>query len=273
MVKLKVLDTCGGVFRGATRGRVGNTPSAGTYLRFMRAVNEVPWESCKRENLYCGNLTYHGIPRDGRHVRRDVKAWERRLDRAIGPRGKCWGMVWVKEFQKRGSWHLHFLMYLPWGCTGSLYEIVRSSWLAVIGETEDLQAFLHGVECSRVQDVRRVKAYELKYMNKRARSGPKAYEKEQPNWFKDGGRWWGKVGREVLAPAYESLVLHTYSEFVSARRVIRAYVHHITHGRYMPKVWGDHSMTVLAHGGDNCFLRDLIRWLTLNSCGAVLSTT
>lgn len=276
LVKLGVLDHEKGVPRGAIRGRIGNTPSAGTYLRFMRAVNEIPWDSYDRENIFCGNLTYHGIPRDGRAVRRDVKAFERRLDRAIGPRGKCWGMIWVKEFQKRGAWHLHFVLHIPQGWSiaiegRSVYMVVRDAWLSVIGESDDLQAYLHGVECSTVENMHKVKAYVLKYMNKSARSGPKAYEKHQPKWFLGGGRWWGKVGRAVLAPAYESLLLHTYAEFWSVRRLIRSYIAHITHGRYVPPVWGNHSMTVLAHGGDRCFLGELIRWLTLQRAPVIFS--
>jgi hypothetical protein len=247
------------------RGVIGNTPSAGTHRRFGRALAGIAWGSLQQENLYVGNVTYHGIPRDGRAVARDKKVFLRRLDRAFGPRGRCWGMVWVKEFQRRGSWHLHFLLYLPFGCVGaSAYEVMRDNWLAVIGEEEDMAAWLHGVECSKVKSLAAVKAYESKYMNKKSRSGAKAYEKVQPKWFTGGGRWWGIVGKVVLPRLYESIMLTTRYQFVTVKRLLRSYVRHLTHGRYTPRVYSwEHGMTILAHGADNAFTHAVIGWLQL----------
>jgi len=273
LVKLQTLGANSGLFHGGPRGVIGNTPSAGSYRRLMRALSEVQWDSLNPENIYCGNLTYAGVPVDGREVRRAVKAFERRLDRKLGRRGVTWGLFWTKEFQKRGAWHLHFLMYLPYGvpgvdCPGTLYDIIRTAWLAVIHQEDNMSAWLHGVECSRVQNIRAVKFYECKYMNKKARAGAKAYEKVQPEWFKGGGRWWGVVGRKVFPVEYRSILLHTFAEFVQVRRLLRSYMRHVTHGHYVPKVWGNHSMTVCAHGGDQCFLGDMIRWLSRTDQGA-----
>lgn len=269
LVKLAVLGSSG-TFHGGRRGVVGNTPSKGSALRFRRAMAEIPWESLPAEDIYCGNVTYHGIPRDGRAVRRDVKAFERRLDRAFGRRGVGYAMTWVKEFQKRGSWHLHFVLYVPLYQVAvehrGVYDVVRDSWLGVIGEQDDMNAYLHGVECSRVQNIRAVKNYECKYMGKRARGGAKAYEKVQPAWFKGGGRWWGVVGRRLLAPSYRAVMLHTWGQYVEARRLLRGYIRSVTHGHYVPKVFGAHSMSIVGYGRDYGLLTDVIRWVVGQSC-------
>lgn len=254
------------------RGVVGNTPSAGSARRFARKLAGIPWESYDKDNVFVGNVTYPGIPRDGRQVAADRKAFTRRLDRIFGPAGLAYALVWCKEFQKRGSWHMHFVLYFPYGHPPGVFNIIRDAWLSVIHADDNINAFLHGVECSVVQDIQAVKQYESKYMNKKSRDCAKAYEKQQPEWFKGGGRWWGIVGGAALGRSYKQIVLQTREEFVAVKRVLREYVRHITHGRYVPKSWSwSDGMTILAHGHDQVVCGDIIRWVTMSRAVGMFS--
>jgi hypothetical protein len=251
--------------RGGYRGTIGNTPTRGTAWRYGQAMAGIPWDSLNAKGLYCGNVGYHAIPRDGRTVARHKKALFRRLDRVFGDRGKgCWSGIWVKEFQRRGCVHFHFILYLPYGAPyrSGMHETVREAWLGVTGQDDDLWAFQFAVECSQVQDIRRVKSYQVKYMGKVGRDNAKAYEKVQPAWFKGGGRWWGVVGQS-LRRAYVTFRL-AGAELAKVKRVMRCYIRAITHGRYTPKSYGrDYSMTVLTRGGDLQVFNDIVRWVTM----------
>jgi hypothetical protein len=249
---------------GGHRGVVADIPSAGVHRRFCQTMAAIPWESLEKGQLWVVVLTYHNAPRDGLQARSDKKAFMRHLDRVLGPRGRgCWSGVWVKEFQARGSIHYHMVLHTPFGAPVDFGAQVRDAWLCVVHEKGDMAAFLHGVECSPVADVQKVKAYVSKYMGKSERNAAKAYQKRQPAWFKHGGRWWGVVGRS-LCRRYEALRLRTLAEFVTVKRLLRSYVRSITHGYYTPKSYAVvNGMTVLGHGRDYAALRDFMRWLLM----------
>lgn len=253
---------------GGLRGRVGDVPSAGVQRRYCQAVAAVPWEDLRPEDVWACVLTYHNVPRNGLQVREDKKAFCRRLDRVLGDRGKgTWAALWVKEFQARGSIHYHMVLHTPYGAPAGFPDIVRDAWLGVIGEASDEAAKVHGVMCSQVVDMHKVKAYVSKYMGKSERSSAKAYQKRQPAWFKNGGRWWGIVGRS-LCRRYEAFMLHTRAEFVSIKRLIRSYSSAITHGHYVPHSYrAESGMSLLTHGRDYQVLRDLVRWVTMQRQG------
>lgn len=255
----------------------------------------LPWDSYAPGSLYMGNLTYHRVPADGVRCKDDLRAWFRALDRILGGRDK-WGCIWVMEFQKRGSLHFHFVLKLePMQAiaeTSLDNQIVRQSnsesdkliklengsatvlrgdqwheivdaWLRITGESEDGYAVLHGVQLSRVQNIRAVKVYESKYMGKAGRNNAKAYEKVAPAWFTNCGRWWGVQGA-ALTPAYESFQVETSSEWFTVKRLLRSYAHSVTHGRYTPHtLGGENGQTVLGHGGDLEAFHELVRWLTM----------
>ena len=274
LLQLVNLDRHGGQVGGGNRGEVGDTPSPGVHRRFCQAMAGIAWESLKKQDLWVLVLTYHGVLKSGLQARADKKAFMRRLDRILGPRGQgCWSGVWVKEFQARGSIHYHMVLHTPYGAPPGFYDIVRDAWLSVIHEDDDMAAWLHGVECSQVADVHKVKAYVSKYMGKSERYAAKAYQKRQPAWFKNGGRWWGVVGRS-LARCYEVMLLHTLKEFVSVKRLLRSYIRSVTHGHYTPKSYGAmNGMTVLGHGNDYGALRDLMRWVFLQRPIVALAAT
>jgi len=160
-------------------------------------------------------------------------------------------MIWVKEFQKRGSWHLHGVLHVPGANVPVGLEvdfIALKAWLEVVHETDMEAAWRYGVQCSVVERIQNVKRYLGKYMRKKGRSAAKAYEKVQPLWFKDGGRWWGVVG-VTLTRSYETLRVRTVAEFIAIKRVLRSYVNSITHGHYRPKSYGAmYGSMILAHG-------------------------
>jgi hypothetical protein len=262
LLELVNLEGIGGRIGGGSRGIVGDLPSRGSHRRFCQAMAGVPWDSLRSQDLWVTVLTYHGVPRDGAQVRADKKAFMRRIDRILGDRGKgLWGMIWVKEFQERGSWHLHGVMHTPYGALPGFAEMVRDAWLAVIGESQDKAARLHGVQCSQAVNMQKVKGYLSKYMGKSCREGAKAYQKRQPRWFKNGGRWWGIVGH-TLSRAYKVILIHTLGEFVQVKRLLRSYVRSVTHGRYTPKPYrAMNGQTVLGHGADCSAWESIARWI------------
>jgi len=200
------------------------------------------------------------------------------------------------EFQRRGSLHFHFVLKLePMQAiadssldnpivsqanddsdklikleNGSATELradqwhdIIDAWLRITGESDDMWAVLHGVQLSRVENIRAVKVYESKYMGKAGRTNAKAYEKVAPAWFTNCGRWWGVQGA-ALQPAYESFRVHTEGEWFTLKRLLRSYAHSVTHGRYIPHTLaGDNGQTVLGHGGDLEAFHELIKWLTM----------
>jgi len=268
------LDRHGGQVGGGNRGKVGDIPSKGVHRRYCQAMAAVPWEDLDRFHLWAVVLTYHNVPVDGLQVRQDKKAFMRRLDRVFGPRGQgCWSAAWVKEFQARGSIHYHMVLHTPYALSDAVAAAVRDSWLAVIGEIDDGAAQAHGVMCSQVNNIQKIKGYLSKYMGKGERGSAAAYQKKQPGWFKHGGRWWGIVGRS-LGRRYEAVTLHTLAEFVSVKRLLRSYIRSITHGYYTPKSYGAmDGMTVLGHGRDYAALRDLMRWLSSQRLTVALAAT
>ena len=261
-----------GEVRGGLRGVVGKTPSAGVNWRYCQHMAALPWDSYERERLYMGNLTYHKTPTSGLRCKNDLDAWFAALGRLFGERVD-WGVIWVMEFQKRGALHYHFILKTPSALSAEQWHEIIDAWLRIVGETNDVYAALHGCELSMVQDIRRVKVYECKYMGKSGRNNAKAYEKVCPEWFNDSGRWWGIVGGGLL-PSYEAFVLQTLSEWHNVKRLLRSYVKSITHGRYTPRTLaGDNGQTILAHGGDLVAYRDIVRWLLMGRPTVALSAT
>lgn len=252
-----------GYSAGDYRGAIGDLPSEGTHRRFARAMAAIPFEKLGVQDMWVVVLTYPGIPEDGRKVAREKKAFFRRLDRVLGEH--CWSMIWVKEFQRRGSVHFHGVLHVPFGAPPGLEVdyIVRKAWLEVIQQEHNLAAWLHGVECSRAVSMQAIKRYESKHMGKHGRECAKAYQKVQPSWFKGGGRWWGIIG-QTLIRSYETFRLRTVAEFIAVKRLLRSYVNSITHGHYAPKSYGAmYGSTIIAHGPDYEFLREAIRWVTM----------
>jgi hypothetical protein len=243
------------------RGCVGRTPTKGVHWRFMQAMAAIPFDDYLPSEMFCAALTYHKLPANGRLVQRQFKAFLRQLDRTLGPRGEKWGCIWCKEFQKRGAVHLHLVLRIL-GDTVGMFDKVREAWLSATGQGEDMYAWCHAVQCSKVENMHNVKAYEMKYMGDK--KGPKAYEKVCPEWFQGNGRWWGVVGAAVLEPAYSSFQLQTVDEVVQVKRLLRSYVHSLTRGKYTPKSYNALAgMTVLAHGGDMAAWLVVKRWVTM----------
>lgn len=255
--------------RHAVRGKVGKTPSRGVNWRYCQRVAAIPWDSYERETLYMGNLTYHKTPSSGLRCKEDLDAWFSALDRIFGGRDN-WGCIWVMEFQKRGALHYHFILRTPRVLDVDMYHAVTDAWLRITGELEDVYAVLHGCQLSMVQDIRRTKMYECKYMGKEGRNNAKAYEKVCPQWFDDSGRWWGVVGG-ALTPVYVTFRV-TWREFLTVKRVLRSYVRSITHGKYRARTLAaGNGQTILGHGGDMVAYREIVRWLSAQRESVVLS--
>lgn len=101
--------------KGVASERQGRPPksamegwSRASRLRLVKTVMACNWDQVAGWPVLI-TLTYAGMPMDGRQVKRHLKAFRRAWERK-------WGSVcgaWKLEFQRRGSVHLHLVLYVP----------------------------------------------------------------------------------------------------------------------------------------------------------------
>lgn len=168
------------------------------------------------------------------------RRWRRRFERRYGRLG----MVWRKEFQKRGAPHFHVLVFTD-RSPSEMYEFVSRAWYESCGEIspEHLRA---GTRVERVRSWGGVMAYAAKYMGKLETLAPGV---ESP------GRFWGKWNVEELPvdPHEETI---SYDQAVPLRRVLRKYT-----GQKLPKrTLHLRSLNLTAYVSDST-TRRLMDWL------------
>ena len=111
----------------ASVGTGSSGMSAEARMRLRRLVDSLPWAAVSSPIMV--TLTYPGEWRDWvpdavkfeAHRRAFIERWARRYGRPSG--------LWVKEFQKGGRPHLHFLLGLPRLVTADEYEGLRQRTL------------------------------------------------------------------------------------------------------------------------------------------------
>ena len=149
-------------------------------------------------------LTYHENQTDKTRGYKDLRAWHKRLTRAVG----SFGVVWRAEAQKRGAVHFHcFCVDPPQGATPDGY---RDAWLAVTESEGDWAARSYGVHTKTVDTLTQADAgvivtYMVKYA---AKAGGV------------DGRQWGVLGRSSLREVSKSRTLDE-GEFMALAEVLR----------------------------------------------------
>ena len=160
-------------------------------------------------------LTYPAeYPRDGRVVKRHLKALRKRMGRGFGDELRA---VWAMEFQKRGAPHFMLLVncFVP-------AKLLAKWWYEVVGSGDE-RHLRAGVQAEAPKgDLR---AYFLKrYM-------AKGDQKAVPDDYQHPGRmWgtWGKLGKVELEVELSEAV------GVKVKRVLRRSVEQRS-GRRLPK--------------------------------------
>jgi len=152
-------------------------------------------------------LTYPGYP-SAQKVKRDIEVFGKRLLRKF-PRIM---IIWRIERQRRGSWHIHMLVY---GMPFLHWRIIATMWVEVAGlSSEHIQTTTH---------IRLLRGNGRQYMYYVSKYISKLIE-DDGNDDSDRltGRHWGIIGR-----ANEPLYWYSYTlivpaaSFYALRRVIR----------------------------------------------------
>lgn len=149
------------------------------------------------DHCLMGTVTYGRVMQDGGQVDRDVTELQRRI---IGRYGGAW-MKWKKEWQKRGSLHVHFIMGGPRFIDK---DWLQEEWGNIIGQ------YVPFTRIERARSKAGAMAYLAKYMAKvddEEHSGPgevaasaAARSESQPFGSTDvtysRKRVWGTKGRK-----------------------------------------------------------------------------
>jgi hypothetical protein len=169
---------------------------------------------------------------DGKTVKRHVRAWLRRYDRAWGE--SVIGM-WKLEFQRRGAPHVHIFMVPPHGRAGGrgagagldFHRWLSAVWADVVNHPDPVEYQKHleagtGVdfrEALKCNDPKRLAVY----FSKHGQYRDKEYQHIVPEaWQAPGngpGRFWGYWGVKVLAVAVEL----SPADYQLAARIMRRY--------------------------------------------------
>lgn len=242
--------------------------------RLLLAVSAIEWSSILRDQLYHVDLTYPAeLFPDGRKVKRDLKAFTRRLDRLFG---RCYGLIWKIEFQRRGYPEVNAVLRVtevpaawrkryPDLSLGDraflvlLREWVARAWYEVVGSGLD-KHLRAGTEVSRpkTDNPRTLGLYLAKYLSKSGRSS-KEYQHELPAGY-ELGRWWGFVHRELFPVHWESVEV-PIERYHDVRRVLRRYL--MRPGRrYRPPAWSSFAGLTVLGRWDKALYRDLCRLLS-----------
>ena len=110
---------------GGLRGKIDNRFSQGSRRRMLEKAARMDRRNF--EHALCGDLTYGRIMEDGGQVDRDLEEVHRRILRVYG---ECWAF-WKKEWQRRGSLHVHFIfggpvfIHMDW---------LQEQWGEIIGQ-------------------------------------------------------------------------------------------------------------------------------------------
>lgn len=231
------------------QGRVITGFSKASRLRMMRRLASLDWAPVVASEdaifdatgTFCAGLPCMvtlTLPADwlrwaptARMFKRQLAAFLRRWDRAVGEFQGCWKM----ETQRRGAPHLHLFARAPLTVESKVgrgrgarfvsepfREWLSRTWWEVVGsgDPDHLAAGTNvdwgeGLRCS---DPRRIAAYFAGYMA----DGSKEYQhRPPPGWEAEGtGRWWGVRRLETVAETVEL----DQQQIIEVRRLLRGWV-------------------------------------------------
>jgi len=160
------------------------------------AISSFTWASKRRLRFTAANaepalisqfgMTYHRRTPSGREVKADLNRLLVDVRRAY----PGIGYIWILEFQKRGTVHLHLWLTLPVGY--GLHQFLAGRW-NTIAENEDeehLRVHLH--KDNFIPWEMRSAGYLCKYLDKE-------HQKRVPENFQGVGRFWGS-SRGLVKP-------------------------------------------------------------------------
>lgn len=170
---------------GGTKGRIqGFSPTAvGRMRRYLRA--------CSADYRVMVTLTYpSAYPEEGRHVKRDLDVFIKRLRRNFPFSGEAkFSIFWFLEFQERGAPHFHLF------CTHSLpKDWCARAWYETVGSGDSR----HLAAGTRVEALRSGRYGSCAYAAKYA---AKCSQKLVPAQFLNVGRFWGVSGLRKCSSA------------------------------------------------------------------------
>ena len=160
------------------------------------AISSFTWASKRRLRFTAANaepglisqfgMTYHKKSPGGREVKSDLHRFLVELRRAY----PGIGYLWILEFQKRGTVHLHLWLTHP--VSYGLHQFLAGRWneIAEPGDEEHLKVHLHPENFIRWE--MRSAGYLCKYLDK-------DHQKRVPDGFEGVGRFWG-CSRGLVKP-------------------------------------------------------------------------
>jgi len=177
-----------------------------------KTLEAVEWETLGQ--LAWIGLTYPAeFPRDGKIVKRHLKAFKQRWERAFGkPIG-----AWKQEYQRRGAAHLHLLLVLPASVRDQIisWETFRAwvaaNWHEACGKLSQ-EHLVAGTSCELWRAETSPGGYFAGYGSK----GTKEYQNAPHPDYLNPGRVWGLWG---IRPNWAEVEI-TGQQFVAVKRVI-----------------------------------------------------
>lgn len=134
-------------------------------------------------------LTYVSNMQDTERAMRDLRALMKRLQRIAEV-----GVIWRKEYQKRGAIHFHLIVYnLPF----VHHEDLAEMWADITGES-DAEGRPPFVRIEAIRTPRGAMSYTAKYIAKRNADDDGLGSTVPHNCPPSSGRWWGVVGRKFI---------------------------------------------------------------------------
>jgi hypothetical protein len=220
--------------------------------RLLVVVNSIDREQVPPEAVWFVTLTLPGEFNPDPEVHtRWLTTFRKRFERKFGK----WGMVWKREYQKRGAPHWHFLALVPEEYRDQLRQVrewVAVAWYQIVasGDVRHLRA---GTAVEAVRSWRGVVSYAAKYLGKETALPVDPDTGE----FVPAGKFWGIWNRSLLPIEWEQEALPVLAA-CRVRRVLWDYLDR-KRGMKLGSAWRSGSAGVLAFLASGTWLK-LATW-------------
>jgi hypothetical protein len=186
---------------GARRGHVTQF-SRKSRKRLLVEVNSIDRDQVPAEAVWFTTLTLPGeYDQDPEKHARWLTTFRKRFERKFGK----WGIIWKREYQKRGAPHWHLLMVVPEEHRSKLGEVrvwVAMAWFQIV-DSGDIRHLRAGTAVEVVRSWRGVVSYAAKYLGKETALPIN----EDTGEFIPAGRFWGIWNRDLLPIKWEEEAL------------------------------------------------------------------
>lgn len=169
------------------------TKKARARLAFVASNTDVRFHSMM-------TLTYpRKWPKDGKQVKRDLKAMLLRLKR----RDRAIQYLWFLEFQKRGAPHIHLLLSTKSDKKNKLW--LSQAWHDIVNQTPDSDHLKAGTNWTQIRKVDGAKRYAVKYAQKME-------QKAVPELYRNVGRFWGHSKKVKPVPMFKPIEIYCLAQ-------------------------------------------------------------